>query len=156
MAIHFQPRAGSVVRCDFRGMIEPEMVKMRDVVVIAQHKCNPKLVTIVPLSATQPNRPEPFHYQLPKDPRPDGDSMHPIWAKCDMIYTVCLERLEMHYTRTRRGGRQSVKAQITPDDLIAIRQCVASALHLSDNGIVPARGYESGSAPALNQPAIPR
>ena len=25
MAIKFQPRIGAVVRCDFKGMIEPEM-----------------------------------------------------------------------------------------------------------------------------------
>ncbi|MDR3298698.1 MAG: type II toxin-antitoxin system PemK/MazF family toxin [Candidatus Accumulibacter sp.] len=90
MPIPFQPRAGAVVRCDFHGMIAPEMVKMRDVVVIARHKRNSKLVTVVPLSANQPNHPEPYLYELPKDPRPDGDSMRPIWAKGDMVYTVSL------------------------------------------------------------------
>lgn len=146
MALPFQPRVGSVIRCDFRGMIEPEMLKMRNVVVIAKHPRNPRLVTVVPLSASQPTRPEPYHYELPKDPRPNGDSMHPIWAKCDMIYTVSLERLEMHYTRTRRGGRQSVSVMLPPTDIAAIRQGVAAALHLSDNVGAPAKGTESGSA----------
>lgn len=133
MSLPFQPRVGAVVRCDFRGMIEPEMVKMRDVVVIARHRRNPKLVTVVPLSASQPIRPEPYHHELPKDPRPDGDSMRPIWAKCDMLYTVSLERLDTHYTRTQRGGRQSVTVLLSPDDLAAIRRGVAAALNLSDN-----------------------
>ena len=152
MTIAFQPQAGAVVRCDFRGMIAPEMLKMRDVVVIAKHKQNAKLVTVVPLSASAPDRPQPYHHQLAADPRPDGDSMHPIWAKCDMVYTVSLERLEMHYTRTRRGGRQSVRVQLPPQDFDAIRRCVAIALHLADNGGVPTWGIESGSAAALNQP----
>lgn len=88
------------------------MVKMRDVVVLSQHKQNSRLVTVVPLSASAPDRPQPYHHELPKDPRPDGDCMHPIWAKGDMVYTVSLERLEMHYTRTRRGGRQTVRVQL--------------------------------------------
>lgn len=150
--MQFQPRAGAVVRCDFRGMIAPEMLKMRDVVVLAPHKQNGKLVTIVPLSASAPKQPQPYHHQLPKDPRPDGDSMHPIWVKCDMIYTVSLERLEMHYTRTRRGGRNSVRVLLPPDDFEAIRRCVAIALNLTNNEGVPIWGIESGSATALNQP----
>lgn len=152
MALPYQPRAGAVIRCDFRGMIEPEMVKMRDVVVIAQHKQNSKLVTVVPLSATAPSNPQPYHHELPKDPRPDGDSMQPIWAKCDMVYTVCLERLQMHYTHSRRGGRQTVRVQLPPDDFAAVRRCVAFGLNLADNKGVPTWGIESSSAPALNQP----
>lgn len=131
MGLPFQPRVGSVVRCDFRGMIEPEMVKMRDVVVISKHPHNPMLVTVVPLSATQPLRQEVYHYALPKDPRPDGDSAHPIWAKCDMLYTVSIERLTMHHTRTRRGGRQTVSVKLSLEDMVAIRRCVAAALGLT-------------------------
>lgn len=133
MAIPYQPRAGAVVRCDFRGMIAPEMIKIRDVVVLMPHKQNRQLVTVVPLSTTAPTPPQPYHHELAKDPRPDGDTMHSVWAKCDMVYTVSLERLEMHYTRSRRGGRQSVRVQLPPDDFAAIRNCVAIALHLSDN-----------------------
>lgn len=146
MTIKFQPRVGTVVRCDFRGMIAPEMIKMRDVVVIAKHPHNSQLVTVVPLSATQPTVPTAYHYELPTDPRPDGDSMRPIWAKCDMIYTVSLERLEMHYTRTRRGGRVPQKIVLPASDIAAIHDCVARYLNLQHNGGVPARGFESGSA----------
>ena len=152
MALPFQPRAGAVVRCDFRGMIKPEMLKMRDVVVLTQHKQNTRLVTVVPLSASAPERPQTYHHELSKDPRPDGDSMHPIWVKCDMVYTVSLERLEMHYTRTRRGGRESVRVQLSPTDFAVVRRCVAIALNLVDNESVPVWGIESGSVTALNQP----
>jgi uncharacterized protein YifN (PemK superfamily) len=140
MALQFQPRLGAIVLCDFRGMIEPEMVKRRDVVVIARHPHNSQLVTVIPLSTTAPSRPEAYHHQLTKNPRPDGDQTATVWAKCDMLYTLCLERLDTHYTRTRRGGRQSLRIQLPSDDFAAIRRCVAVALNLIDNEIVPARG----------------
>jgi uncharacterized protein YifN (PemK superfamily) len=133
-------------------MILPEMQKMRDVVVIARNSQNSRLVTIVPLSASQPEKVAAYHYQLPYDPRPDGDSMHPIWAKCDMIYTVSLDRLDRHYRRSRRGARELVNVQLSEADLTAILKCVAIALNISDNQIVPVRGCESDSALALNQP----
>lgn len=134
MALKFQPRAGQVVRCDFRGMIEPEMIKIRDVVVLAPHKQNRRLVSVIPLSTTAPIPPQPYHYLLSKDPRPDGTNMRDVWAKCDMVYTVSTERLEMHYTRTRRGGRESVKVVLPPVDFEAIQKRVAIALGLPHNG----------------------
>lgn len=133
MALKFQPRAGQVVWCDFRGMIEPEMIKPRDVVVIAPHKHNRRLVSVIPLSTTAPTPPQPYHHLLSKDPRPDGTNMHDVWAKCDMVYTVSIERLKMHYTRTRRSGRESEKIFLPTVDFEAIRKCVAIALGLPHN-----------------------
>jgi len=130
MSIKFQPRVGSVIRCDFVGMIPPEMVKMRDVVVIARHPHNSKLVTVVPLSVSRPLVVEPFHYELSHDPRPGGDSMRSIWVKADMIYTVSTDRLELHYLATRRGGRQVVQVKLPDSDMAIIMRCVASALGL--------------------------
>ncbi len=141
--------------CDFQGMIEPEMVKRREVVVIAKHRHNSLLVTIVPLSTTEPTRTESYHHKLSKDPRPNGDPTNTIWAKCDMIYTVCLSRLDTHYTRTRRGKREQVRVMLDNNDFAAIRHCVAEFLQLSDNAIVPEKGLESDSATALNQPDTP-
>lgn len=134
MALKFQPRAGQVVRCDFRGMIEPEMIKIRDVVVLARHKHNSRLVSVIPLSTTAPKPPQPYHHLLSKDPSPDGTNMHDVWAKCDMVYTVSTERLEMHYTRTRRGDRESEKVFLPTVDFEAIKKCVAIALGLPHNG----------------------
>jgi uncharacterized protein YifN (PemK superfamily) len=111
-------------------MISPEMVKMRDVVIISRHPHNPRLVTIVPLSASQPRCVEGYHYELAIDPRPNGDSMHPIWVKCDMIYTVSLDRLDMHYLSTRRGGRQVVPVKLSSEDMGAVMRCVAFSLGL--------------------------
>ena len=133
-------------------MIAPEMVKKRDVVVIARNRHNPRLVTVVPLSTTAPQKQEDYHYLLPKNPRPDGDAGEQVWAKCDMLYTLSIARLDLYYTRTRRGGRQSVSMQVAPADFSAIQKGVLAALNLSDNQFVPARDLESASAQALRQP----
>jgi uncharacterized protein YifN (PemK superfamily) len=132
-------------------MIPPEMVKRRDVVVVARHPHNPKLVTVIPLSASQPDKVEAYHHQLTKDPRPDGDSMRAIWAKCDMLYTVSLERLDRHYLHSR-SGRQLVNVMLPDDEFMAIRRCVAIALNLVNNKGVPVWGCESGSTSVSNQP----
>lgn len=152
MSLLFQPRIGTVVQCNFMGMIEPEMVKKRDVVIVARHRQNNKLVTVVPLSTTAPLQAIGHHHKLDKNPRPNGDQSTVVWAKCDMIYTLSLERLDSYYIHTRKGGRQSVNQQVSPDDLTAIRKAIAFALHLTDNQAVPARGLESVSVSALKQP----
>jgi len=64
MPLKFQPKAGSVVICDFHGFVVPEMVKKRPVVIIAKHKHNSQLVTVVPLSTTQPKPVAPYHHKL--------------------------------------------------------------------------------------------
>jgi uncharacterized protein YifN (PemK superfamily) len=152
MALLFPPRLAYVVQCDFTGMIEPEMVKKRDVVVIARNRHNPRLVTVVPLSTTAPLKQESYHYLLPKNPRPDGNANEQVWAKCDMIYTLSTARLDLYYTRSRRGGRQSTPMQVTSLDFLAIQKAVLAALNLSNNHSVPARDLESASAQALRQP----
>lgn len=131
MPLHFQPKVGTVVRCDFSGMVPPEMVKMRDVVILAKHPKNSKLVTVVPLSATQPNPIEAYHYELPKNPRPDSPKEVVVWAKCDMLYTLSIDRMQMHYVRTRRGGRQVAIIHLNDADMAQIRKCVASWLKLT-------------------------
>jgi len=111
-------------------MIPSEMVKMCDVVVISRHSRNSRLVTVVPLSTSSPAFIEPYHYELPYDPRPGGDSMRSIWVKADMIYTVSTERLELHYLATRHGSRQVVQVKLPDSDMAIIMRCVASALGL--------------------------
>ncbi|MEI6730857.1 MAG: type II toxin-antitoxin system PemK/MazF family toxin, partial [Pseudomonadota bacterium] len=49
MAIKYHPNPGTVLTCDFSGMIEPEMIKERPVVVISPRLCSRTgLCTIVP------------------------------------------------------------------------------------------------------------
>jgi len=129
----FLCRAGDVLRCDFHGLIVPEMVKVRDVVVVAPHHQNRQLVTIIPLSTTAPETVQPYHYKLPKNPRPGKLPTKPVWAKCDMLYTLSTDRLSMYYERTRRGGRRLLSLQLPAGDFDAIRRCVAFALNLPYN-----------------------
>lgn len=156
MALTYQPKIGQVVMCDFSGFIEPEMVKRREVVVIARSKQNSQLVTVVPLSATHPGVVQTHHHQLSKDPRPGGVPGTTVWAKCDMVTTVCLQRLDLPYTSSRRGKRESVRVLLPPQELEVIRSCVAAALGMTHNIGSPGDGaLESGSASALTQPDGP-
>ena len=105
----FQPRPNTIVMCDFSGFISPEMVKKRPVIVIKKNKDNPKLVTIVPFSTTAPHEISELHIEV-EGPL-DGKQ---AWVKCDMITTVCLERLDrikIIEGDTRKWGTKSLDAQ---------------------------------------------
>lgn len=123
MPLLYQPATGSVVMCDFAGFVVPEMVKVRPVVVLARHRQNRQLVTIVPLSTTQPTTMEKHHHQLSTNPLP-GKAHVVCWAKCDMLATVSLHRLD----RCKVGKRQYVVPSISPQDFAAIKAGVAAAL----------------------------
>ena len=131
MTLTFQPKPRSIVMCDFKGFIEPEIIKKRPVVVIAAHKRNSKLVTVVPLSTTAPNLVEAHHYRLKQNPLPDSPSIV-VWAKCDMLAVVSIERLDQIRTaRGPDGKRQYLKIQIGQEQFDAIRRGVISALGLA-------------------------
>jgi uncharacterized protein YifN (PemK superfamily) len=130
MPLQFQPKPRSIVVCDFTGFKEPEIIKRRPVVVLAVHKRNSKLVTVVPLSTTAPDQIEAHHYRLKQNPIP-GEQATEVWAKCDMLAVVSIERLDL--VRTARGPdgkRQYLRLQIGQDQFDAIRRGVASALGL--------------------------
>jgi len=130
MPLQFQPKPRAIVVCDFSGFIEPEIIKRRPVVVLAVHKRNSKLVTVVPLSTTAPEQIEAHHYRLKQNPIP-GEQATEVWAKCDMLAVVSIERLDL--VRTARGPdgkRRYLTLQIGQDQFDAIRRGVASALGL--------------------------
>ncbi|MGH7744192.1 MAG: type II toxin-antitoxin system PemK/MazF family toxin [Candidatus Dormibacteria bacterium] len=130
MSLLFQPKPRSIVFCNFAGFVEPEIVKRRPVVVLAVHKRNSKLVTVVPLSTTAPDPVEAHHYRLKQNPLP-GAQEKVVWAKCDMVAVVSIERLDLVHTgRGPAGKRQYLRLQIGQDQFDAIRQGVASALGL--------------------------
>ena len=94
-----------------------------------------RLCTIVPLSTTAPNPVEPFHHRMNPRSLPGKLARKEIWAKCDMLATVSLERLDRVMVGKEPGGkRMYVAAPVTADDLEAIRRGVMIALGL----IVPA------------------
>ena len=126
MPLKFQPKPGNIVICDFHGFVAPEMVKKRPVLVIAKNKHNAQLVTVVPLSTTRPNPVAPYHYNLRENPLPDKPKDLETWAKCDMVITVSLARLD----RYKVARRQYVVPTLPTEELEAIRRCVAIALHI--------------------------
>ena len=103
----FQPKPGMLLMCDFdTGFKPPEMVKVRPVVVISpgRKRSRARLCTVVPLSSAAPKPVESFHCRinpqsLPRTLRRRRDS----WAKCDMLYTVSVDRLDR--VRVNRGGK---------------------------------------------------
>ena len=129
MSLKFQPRTKSVLMCRFDGFYEPEMIKTRPVVILARHKRNSKLVTVIPLSTTAPEREEAYHHRLSLNPSPGEDRNLPVWAKCDMVYTLSTDRLELFRVRTRKG-RETINAHVNDVDFEAIREGVRAALSL--------------------------
>lgn len=127
MALAFQPKNGAVVMCNFDGMVEPEMVKTRPVVVLRKHRHNPNLVAVVPLSTTAPQELLDYHVELPS---PLGGSST-CWAKCDMVYTLSIARMDRIKQRDRRGNRHYVTIVLTPEQLDEVRAAVTAALSLA-------------------------
>ena len=125
MALLFQPQVGSVLMCSFDGFVAPEMIKRRPVVVIARNRANNKLVTVIPLSTTEPEVMADHHYRLPINPVPASRGKT-CWAKCDMISTVSIDRMD----RLKDDKHARVIPKVTDRDLEAIRICVVNALDL--------------------------
>ncbi|WPL15001.1 PemK-like protein [Thiorhodovibrio litoralis] len=120
-----------VLICDFNtGFKAPEMIKRRPVVVISPRpRRTNQLCTIVPLSTTAPNPVEPFHHRM--DPRslPGKLSRKETWAKCDMLATVSLERLDrVMVGKEPTGKRIYIAQQVLDEDFEAIRRGVMIAL----------------------------
>jgi uncharacterized protein YifN (PemK superfamily) len=131
LTLSFQPKPRTVVYCDFAGYIEPEIVKRRPVVVLSVHKRNSKLVVVVPLSTTRPDPVETHHYRLLQNPLPNEKATE-VWAKCDMVAVVSIERLDLIRTGRRfpDGRREYVTPKIGLDPFNAIRRAVIFGLGL--------------------------
>lgn len=132
MPLTFHPSPGTILMCDFgTGFIVPEMVKVRPVVVVSPRlRTRPKLCTVVPLSSTEPRPPEPYHHRLSQRAYPPARG--PVWAKCDMLATVSIDRLDRIKVRGPGGGRSYTTYKMPPDDLAAIRRGIRFALGFVD------------------------
>jgi uncharacterized protein YifN (PemK superfamily) len=118
MALSVYPKAGMVVACNFHGYVEPEMIKVRPVVVISpNHLRRPGLCTIIPLSTTAPDPIEPYHYKLAASPFPHEPEL--AWAKCDMVATVSVLRLD----RVKLGRGKYQIYYVSMDTVRAMRRC---------------------------------
>lgn len=126
MPLKYSPKEASVLICDFDGFKEPEMIKKRPVVVLRKHKHNGQLVTVVPLSTTEPEKLAAYHVELPCYLPGDKDI---CWAKCDMVYTVSIARLDLCMTRDRATGRRIYQAfPMAQEHFAAVQAAVRAGL----------------------------
>lgn len=124
MPITFHPKPGQVLYCDFKGYVAPEIVKNRPVVIISpSHLIRPGLVTVVPLSTTPPNPIRTYHYKLHGNPIPGTEAVE-VWAKCDLLASVSLERLDR--VKIARGDYRV--GAISMEQVKAIRRACLAAL----------------------------
>jgi len=129
VALTFHPGPGAIVICNFTtGFLPPEMVKIRPVVIVSPRRRTTQLATVVPLSSTPPSPPQPWHHQCAATAYPPARG--PIWAKCDMLATVGLARLDRVRVRGTGGGWQYQVFQVPASDLAAILVGVKAALGL--------------------------
>jgi mRNA interferase MazF len=131
MSITYHPKQGTIAICDFAGLIRPEMVKRRPVVIVSpRFRSRAQLCTVVPLSKTPPVPEMPYHYKLyvnPVLPAPYEAPYH--WVKGDMLYTVCLARLDLPYDgKDSSGKRNYITRLISPSDLLNIQECISKGL----------------------------
>ena len=132
MAITFFPKAGMVLMCDFNGCVEPEINKVRPVVIVSPNNLNrPGMCTIVPLSTTAPDPVRNYHYKLRTNPL---GTENDAWAKCDLVMSVSFLRLD----RIKLGRGKYVTANISMDQVREIRQCAALSFGLTlESDVVP-------------------
>ncbi len=134
MPLRFHPKRGQVLMCDFStGFKAPEMVKNRPVVVLSnRHR---ELATVVPISTTEPRPIEACHHELDDASMPLPLRGKPHWAKCDMVTTVGLWRLDRVRAKNRHpttGKRMYFTQAVKQKDLEAIMNAVLSVLGMKD------------------------
>lgn len=134
MPLAYYPAPGEIVLCNYgTGFISPEMVKLRPVVIVSPRlRRRADLVSVVPLSTTPPNPPEPHHCSITLAvalPRPFDQPQ--MWAKCDMVATVALSRLDRFRDgRSPGGARRFRTGRVAADQLVEIRRAILHGLGL--------------------------
>ena len=127
----YHPKQGEVLRCDYSGLVPPEMTKIRWVVVISPKFLGKReLCTVIPLSTTAPNPVESHHVKLDKDPAPKASGVD-VWAKCDMMMTVSFSRLTAYWDGKIDGKRNYVSLHISALELGKIKLATLAALGLA-------------------------
>lgn len=130
--LNYHPNIGEILICDYYGFKEPEMVKVRPVVVVSpRFRAGSRLCTVVPLSTTEPVPQKSYHYQLElerKLPQPFDSAV--CWVKADMLNTVSLDRLSLIRCGKSSGVRNYYKAKVSSEQLLAIQQAIKNGLGL--------------------------
>lgn len=130
--IQFHPKKGTVLSCDFsKGFQPPEMVKVRPVVVVVpQLPGRFGLCTVVPLSSVEPKPLQRYHHQMGSASLTPKLQKTTCWAKCDMLYTVGLARLDRIREKGVNGKRTYAASKVTATDMNAIEVAILNGLGL--------------------------
>lgn len=129
MGLKFQPQVRSVLMCDFRGLVVPEIVKIRPVIVVARNRYNNQLVTVVPISTTAPTIARECHHELLVNPIPGNEHIS-CWVKCDMVMKVALARLDRIKTKTWEG-RSYVVPQVATEEFERVKCAILHGMGMS-------------------------
>jgi uncharacterized protein YifN (PemK superfamily) len=120
-----QPSPGRVVMCDFTFLRKPEMQKERRAIVVSARSPNATgRCAVVPVSKLRAAIPNHAHYEFTPRTYPFFHKSEPVWAICDHIYTVSLERLWM----VNIGHRPDPSAAISAQHLVDIRMLLGTTL----------------------------
>lgn len=136
MPIQYPPNAGQILICDYRGFVEPEMVKRRPVIAISpRNRAGYNLVHVVPLSTTEPKEIKFHHIPLTMPPRLIGLKMGEMtiqencWIKCDLINSVSFKRLDLlPLGRDAAGNRIYSPYCVSKETLFKVRSSVAKTI----------------------------
>jgi len=135
MGLLYYPSAGEVLMCHYdEKALDPEMCKARPAIVIGPRLRNrARLVTVVPLSTTEPNTLLDYHCRVEIAPLlPEPFDAAVMWAKCDMVSSVSLDRLDRFKEPYQRGSARKWRTgRVNAVQIAALRASVLCGLGLS-------------------------
>lgn len=135
MALKFHPEPGTILMCDFQNFRQPEMVKIRPVVVVSPRmkRCS-GLCTVVAISTQEPSIREQYHLPIEPHLMPPLPKFQakPSWLKGDMIYRVSFDRLNLIQLDKDlvTGRRNYFKDVIDRQTMNMVYGCIMSSLNL--------------------------
>jgi len=134
MPIQYPVARRTIVLCDYGmgGFREPEMVKRRPAIVFSPrlpHRDG--LCGVVPLSGSEPSRPVPYVVRVKlAQPLPAPFAESVFWAKCDMIATVAVQRLDLFRLPRENGRRKYLHPKVDVEAFEAVARGVLHGLGL--------------------------
>ena len=117
-----------------KGFKNPEMDKTRLAIVLSPDiKARVKLVTVVPLSLSEPENIHPFHQQIDIPfALPQRWGNQPRWIKGDMVNAVGFHRVDLLRLGKNRQGQRIYQMEALEEELfIIVKRCVLHGMGLS-------------------------
>lgn len=132
MSLNYYPKMGEILWCGYDyDVVDPEMRKPRPAVIVSPRlRRRPMLAAVIPLSFTAPEPLEDYHCQLElQRPLPEPFGSPVCWAKCDMVATVSLDRLDRFKERHPvTGARQYRTGQLDAEQIKEVQKALLHGL----------------------------